>query len=361
MAAPDLYSLMAAIALGLRQYDKAKHYALLAKAAQLPQTPRQRYLLIQPWGCGLWGEIDHVLSQLALAEITGRIPVVHWGVRGAYPVPGVANAWEAYFEPVADVGLSDIEHDAQSFFPSWWQRDTIRVTSVEAEEGARLRMSSLYFLGADEDVVVANAHARMLDILPWAPEGHWLASASAQQAYETLFARYIRLVSPLKKRVDEAAATLGPRPVLAIHFRAQTAEKLAESHQRTWLEPEDYFPGVDSFLHANPTGSLFLLTDLERCVDIFAARYGTRLQTIGVTRLAHESEIEIRFKADVDLRAAAEEVIVDAYVAARCDAFVGDGISGVSCAIGYMKHWAPGTFFLLRPSVIMAMGRIQPF
>ena len=325
------------------------------------QAQNRRYLLIQPWGCGFWGEIDHVLSQLALAEITGRIPVVHWGARGAYPVPNMANAWEAYFEPVAGVGLSVVERDARSFYPPWWRRETIGVTSLEVEGGAHLRMSSLYFLGANEDVVVANAHSRMLDILPWAPEGHWLASASAQSAYEILFSRYIRLLPHLKRRIDEAAATLGQRPVLAVHFRAQTTEKLVEGYQRAGLEPEDYFPGVDSFLHANPTGSLFLLTDLERCVDIFRARYGQRLRTVSATRLAHESEIEIRFKAGVDLKAAAEEVIVDAYVAARCDAFVGDGISGVSCAIGYLKHWAPGTFFLLRPSVILEAGRIQPF
>jgi hypothetical protein len=34
-----------------------------------------------------------------------------------------------------------------------------------------------------------------------------------------------------------------------------------------------------------------------------------------------------------------EEVLVDALLAARCESFLGNGLSNVSCAVGQMKKW----------------------
>jgi hypothetical protein len=355
----EVYALLGAVALGLGRYDKAMDYTALAEAARPKDRPaRRRYIVIQPWGCGFWGEIDHVLGQLAVAEITGRTPVVHWGGQGVYPAPGHDNAWEAYFEPVSDVHLDDIRRVPHSYYPGWWEANNVATTSVEVQRGSG-RMSSLYALSAGEDVVVADCHNRMLDILAWAPAGHWLATGSARQAYEALFAKYIRLRPHLRSRVDEAVARLGPGPIIAVHYRAQSKGKIFESGQADGLEPSDYYSAIDLFLRNNPSGTIFLLTDLKGGVDAFAARYGARLRILPAHRLDDASEADLRWKAGTDLRMAAEEVIIDAYVAARCDAFVGDGASGVSCAIGYLKQWAPETFVLLRDNVFLQPGRIH--
>ncbi|MBM3532190.1 MAG: hypothetical protein FJX60_04040 [Alphaproteobacteria bacterium] len=359
---PEVYALLGAIALGLGQYGQAKRYVELAQAGTSPPDPaRRRYLAIHPWGCGLWGEIDHVIAQLAVAEITGRVPIVHWGNNGVYPAPGLNNAWEAYFEPVSDVSLGDVKATARSYFPPWWNRDTIATTSVEARDPNRRRISSLYFFHAAEDVVVADCHNRLMDILPWAPESHWLAAVSPHAAYETLFAKYIRLAPRLGRRVDEIVAQLGAGPILAVHYRAQSPGKLLETTQNRGLEPLDYFPAVDAFLSYSPTGKVFLLTDLTRCVEEFAARYGDRLRTLPAHRLVDAREADIGFRPGIDLKAVADEVIVDAYVALRCDEFIGDGASGVSCSIGYMKKWPNGAFRLMRESIILEPGRIQLF
>jgi hypothetical protein len=45
------------------------------------------------------------------------------------------------------------------------------------------------------------------------------------------------------------------------------------------------------------------------------------------------------------------EVLLDAVLAARADAFVGDGASNVSCSIAYLKKWPAGRLTLLRRNV----------
>ncbi|MSP49855.1 MAG: hypothetical protein EXQ95_11095 [Alphaproteobacteria bacterium] len=363
LASPELHGLMASIALGLEQYEAAKTYigrAASRKAAG-GTTAKPRYHVIQPWGCGFWGEVDHAIGQLAFAEIAGRIPIVHWGRHGTYPAPGYDNAWDAYFLPVSSARIDDLARGDLTFFPGRWRADALRTTSVEAGRAYADRTSSLHALSAEEDVTVADCHNRLLDILPWAPAGHWLAGGTGEDAYRGLFAKYLRPTPEIASEVDHLATTvLVRRPMLGVHFRAQSTSKDVESLERAWLDFDHYLPIIDRFVSDQPAGGIFLLTDLTRCAATLGERYGPRLRLLEATRLAHEGEIEVRVKPGVDLHAAAREVILDAYLATRCDFFLGDGASGVSCAVGFLKPWAPGTLQLLRANVALAPGRIQP-
>ena len=47
-----------------------------------------------------------------------------------------------------------------------------------------------------------------------------------------------------------------------------------------------------------------------------------------------------------------EQVILDAWLAARCDFFLGNGGSNVSVGIRHLKDWRPGTFFLIGPDFL---------
>jgi hypothetical protein len=358
----ELNGLMASIALGLGQFDRARIYLDAAAALALANfVQKQRYLVIQPWGCGFWGEVDHVLCQLAVAEITGRIPIVHWGARGTYAATGRDNSWEAYFQPVSSVRLDDLRGCETPIFPAYWaSTDDIRLTSVERGRPHDRRTSALYALSASEEIVVVDGYSRMHDVVPWAPPEHWIASTPVEEIYRRLCAAHLRLVPELAGEVDRLSASiLSRRPVLGVHFRAQTASKDNESFEHRWLSWQDYFPTVDHFIETTPAGAVFLLTDLRPCLEDFRARYGTRLLSLKAQRLDRPDQIEVRLKADADVEAAARQVILDVYLASRCDAFLGDGASGVSCAVGHLKKWPPGTFHLLRANVALTPGRIQ--
>src|SRR5258708_1037001 len=75
-----VFALMASIAIALGRFEQAQDYLRCAREqAPAPEANRLRYLLIQPWGCGFWGEVLNTLQQIAFAEIEGRIPIVWWG------------------------------------------------------------------------------------------------------------------------------------------------------------------------------------------------------------------------------------------------------------------------------------------
>src|SRR5262245_6993052 len=59
----------------------AKDNLSIVRCAPMRATPPEgeRFLVIEAWGSGFWSDLCHVLGCLLLAEITGRIPVTHWG------------------------------------------------------------------------------------------------------------------------------------------------------------------------------------------------------------------------------------------------------------------------------------------
>jgi hypothetical protein len=234
---------------------------------------------------------------------------------------------------------------------------------LENEGGLPLRRtSSLLLLAASESVAVVDCHNRLADILPWAPQGHPLAILGLAGAYRSLYRRYIRLTPALRETVDQQAATiLQRRPVLAVHYRAQSAIKTHESVEGSVVSPGDYVAPIDRFLADYPRGSVFLLTDVAPVATAFKARYGERLVMLPARRLSRDDKVDLAFEDDIDGYQLATEVITDTYVAAACDAFLGDGASNVSCMVELIKDWAPGTHHLLRANMLFDRGKIQPF
>lgn len=363
LATPDLYRLLGAIASEFGQYDQA--ISCLTEAKRLrgftPSSTAPRYLVIQPWGCGFWGEVDHALAQFAIAEITGRQPIVYWGDDCIYAYPGLINAWEGYFRPVSDVVFADVRKPGLSYFPKRWNVNNLHLTSAGRNLPPKQRLSSLVALDADENVVVADCHNRLLDILPWAPFDHWLAKLSAEAAYRELARKYLRLTEALENEIDRLCALIFQRrPVMAVHYRTQSREKDQESAEGIHLSVKDYFPQIDQFLLEHPQGSIFLLTDFMPAVQAMLQRYAPRVFTLSTHRLDREEDIEVTFQP-LDRSVLAREVIIDVYIAARCDFFLGDGASGVSCSVGHLKEWPTGSFRLLRENVVLMPGRVQPF
>ena len=56
-----------------------------------------KFMLIREIGMGLWNEIHHVLTQLIIAEIMHRVPVIYWGKGSLYAPADGSNAFEQFF------------------------------------------------------------------------------------------------------------------------------------------------------------------------------------------------------------------------------------------------------------------------
>ncbi|MBI1778553.1 MAG: hypothetical protein HYR63_24705 [Proteobacteria bacterium] len=316
------------------------------------------YLVIRAWGYGFWGEVNHVAVQLALAEIMGREPFVYWGSECRYGVPGIGNAWELYFEPVSTATAADLTGRGLSYFPARWHAQNLWSSAMrpmlQPLQTNPHGLSGLASLNRPEAVAVSDHYNEMVEVLAWAATAHPLADLTLEAVYRHVFDRYIRLQPALRERIDRLSQRLfGRRPVLAVHYRAQHRFKVMESLERRSLTFEDYSLAIDRFLAVNAGGSVFLLCDDAQATAAFAARYGERMIILDRIRLSRADEVDIGLDRSLDGRRLAEEVLEDAYLAAACDAFVGDGASGVSCGIVNLKAWTPGSVTLLRRNVFL--------
>ena len=321
-----------------------------------PAAPDPAYLLIRGWGAGFWADVGHVALQTILAEGLGRKPVVYWGRESRYYQPGAGNAWDLYFEPMSSANMAEVSVTGLSYFPAKWNAANLRTPRLNKDAGDGSRVSSLYFLNRPENVLVSDYYTEPDDILPWLPTWRGVDGEAALGAF---YRSRLRLKPPLAMPLDSMERQLlKDRPMLAVHFRTQSSIKALEAADRDSVSIEAYFPVIDRHLDANPGGGIFAITDFAPAYAALKERYGVRVTSRSVARLTAVDQLSLEWQTHIDGRRLAIEVIFDTYLAARCDAFLGDGASGVSNAVCRLKAWPEGTVTLFRRSGV-PLGHIR--
>ncbi len=319
-----------------------------APAAQaLTQPAADKFLLIKAWGFGFWSDLDHVAGELLLAELTGRTPIIHWGSNSLFRDADTDNAFTSFFQPVSSHTLADLEHDGLSFYPPKWTAKNLRQEDLHKWDGDGARLSGLYALRRPDNVVVSDFHTKVNDLIPWIPQGHPLHGLDRNKLYRHLFTKYLRLQPHLQAHIDQQAqATLAGRHWLAVHVRG--SDKVREMSHLEAVN-QAYWSSIDQILMVNPVLNIFLLTDSEQVVTQFKARYGDKVLTLDAQRSSDQTGVHYAGHSGTVL---GEQVILDAWLAARCDFFLGNGGSNVSVGIRHLKDWQPGTFFLIGPDFL---------
>ncbi|WP_372521452.1 hypothetical protein [Sulfuricaulis sp.] len=307
-----------------------------------------KFLLIKSWGYGLWSDMDHVLGQLLLAEMTGRTPVVHWGSNSLYRNEDCDNAFESFFEPVSNVTIRDIAGQGRTCYPPKWSDQNLFDNDVNKWDGPFSRMSGLYFLNREENIVVSDFHTYVADLVPWIPSGHPLYGLEPQEIYRRFFSSYIKPTSDIYLEIEEFwNRTLRDRNGVAVHVRG--SDKIIE---RPKLHETNitYYSLIDEYLQGHPDAFVFVLTDSVGTLDEFKHRYAGRLVFTDCTRSG--SDQGVHHQDHRDKRRTGIEVIRDAYLAARCDRFIGNGYSNVSTSILHMKHWGSSEYHLMGKNML---------
>ncbi|ACH40733.1 TPR domain protein [Citrifermentans bemidjiense Bem] len=307
-----------------------------------PPERGERFLLIKAWGYGFWSDVNMLLGQCLLAEITGRVPVVHWGGNSLFSDDPGKNAFLSFFLPFNGTGIGELAARARSFYPPKWNRENLLLDELNKEEGPWSRFSSLYALERGEEVVVGDFHYGVNDLIPWIPPEHPLYGLDQDALCLQLYRRYLRPKPELEQRAEAFFnREFSGRPVLALHVRG--GDKGGEDpglHRLNAL----YHPRIERFLSEEREGRLFLLTDDEKLLSSYRERYGDRLSHTVSTRTG--SSLGVHYQEQADRRALGEEVLVDALIASRCHLFLGNGFSNVSLAVAQMKQWEPGSCVL---------------
>jgi hypothetical protein len=315
------------------------------QALQRPDG-RKRFLLIKAWGYGFCSDLDHVLGCLLLAEMTGRIPIVHWGAGSRFRDEPDDNAWPRFFEPVSKYTLADIVGKRMSWFPPKWNDGNIHDAEVNRMVGPYSRMGGILFFNRREDVAVSDMHIPVYELLPWLRQGAPLSGKEPDQVFRYLVKKYLKPLPSITAQVDGFAAKHFTGPIIAAHVRG--SDKLVED--ALLKEKNQETPAViEKFLADKPAGRVFLLTDDEKVKAEYTARFGDRMIITGALRTStakglHYTEQSSRSRLGV-------EVMVDMYLAARCDAFVGVGSSNVAATIEHLKDWPPGSLTILSRSI----------
>lgn len=354
------HQMLAIIAAELGLFDHSERHMAAARRLAAPAGGRPRYLLIRAWGAGFWADVQHTIHGLVLAEATGRIPIVFWGRESRYRRAKVEDAWRLYFEPVSALTIADAERDGLSIFPPKWTRSNLREARVNKDQGEWSSLSGLYLLNRSEDLAVFDFYTELDDIAPWLAPGHPLAAADVEPKMGRLFRRHLRLRPEFIAELDRLAAViLRRRPTIAMHYRTQSLIKITESADRRGLGPDRYVEVIDRYLQREPEAGIHLLTDFAPAVQYFQERYGDRVTMLDVARVATVDEKTLELLPQHDGVMLGQQVILDTYLALRCDAFIGDGASGVSLAVTRLKDWPSGTATLFRPGQATLPGRVR--
>jgi hypothetical protein len=324
----------------LAELESALH-ALPATRASSGLEPK--YLLIKTWGYGFWSDIRHFVAALLLAEMTRRIPVVHWGSGCRYSDDLETDAFRTFFKPLNDMTIHDIEALNATCFPSKWTQETIHDDRFDQWSGPGARQSGLYLLNRPEPVVVIDFFTQVFELTSWLNPDHWLAGASSLEAFSRLYRKYFTLRPEIQAEIDAFTHVhFDNQPTLAVHVR--NADKAAENTNFD-ADIAQIMPVVDDYLKRDDALRIFLLTDTAQAVAAYRERYGERVFFTDSERA--DGEVGIHVKAAESRRRLGVEVIKDTYMAAACDYFVGLGYSNVPAMVSALKDWPPENIRLI--------------
>lgn len=364
---PDCWNMIGVIAAGIGLFDQATQAfrraleidpALEKAAGNLKQieaaTPPPRrpaddpgFLIIKAWGQGFWSDVDHVLGQLLIAEMTGRAPIVHWGSNSRFRDAGTAEAFGLYFEPLSRYRLEDVrDRSDEAFWPPKWSARNLDAGAYQQTEGPWSRLTALRSLARPEEIVVSDFYTGISTLAGWIPPEHPLSGMTLPTLYRYLCGKYLHALPDIRGRVDEFYAALfkGER-VLAVHARG--TDKIAENPDLGTLNGQ-LLQEAGTWADKAGASRVFLLSDSSELLTAFRDMFGPRLITLDVQR--SESGQSLHFQARNGY-ALGLEVMADTYLAARADWFLGNGDSNVSAMIEHLRDWPEGRFRLLRPSV----------
>lgn len=369
---PDALTLLGLIAIKVHMYDFAiinlKKAASLnkknsltrkylktarnfSKSENLKKTTEQpRYLLIKAWGHGFWSDIDHVLGQLLLAELTGRIPIVHWGENSRFSDSGSNNAFEDFFQPVSNAQLNDLKKETHTYYPPKWMCNNLTIATLNQWDGDYSRVAALYLLNRKETVVVSDFHTPVKDLLPWIRANHPLFEMERQAIYRYLYSKYIKLQPEINSEIEAFYQQhMKDKLMLGIHVRR--SDKVVESSPAALQEIEKQCQErIDRHLSQSHNTQLFLLTDSISVLDIYKDRYKDRINYIDCMRT--DGDTGVHFLNNPSKKKIGIDVIKDVYLAAKCDYFIGNARSNVSTSILHLKDWSSDKINLYGDNVL---------
>jgi hypothetical protein len=332
---------------GLRLFKKLQFsYTGLSSAISglRNRNAGDRFLVIKTWEAGFWSDISHVLGSLLLAEITDRIPVIHWGKFCLYSDGSSQDSFRNYFQPASNLSLTDLLKLTQAtFFPPKWTRENLTEDGIGKLRGKWARLGTPHFLNRPENIAVVDFYIGVIYVAPWIPRHHAMHGKSVEDIYAYLVEKYLRVQPAIRDKCDAFFDQhLSGGPFIAVHMRG--SDKIIEE-----TNLHDTNATIrDAVAAMPPDYRILLLTDDEHHLAEMKSLYGERVVATECQRTV--TLVGTHYLPSVDPVMAGKEIVADVYLALRADQFIGSGGSNVSAMIALMRRWPPGNCVLIGES-----------
>lgn len=305
-------------------------------------SKHERFLLIRAWGSGFWSEMEHVSGSLQLAEMTHRIPVVFWGPESLYASenPLHRDSFTNFFNTLSDYRISDLEQPHFSYYPAKWHHGNLR----EAGDVDFSELDSIASLfDRQENVLVNRIHTH--HIFSQLTQEGFPEHLCNEEKHEAIYRTRFRLQPEITRAVDSFYKNrmAHRHPILGVHIRG--SDKVIEVPQLS--DYNDLYPDlIEEYLKVQPDACIYLMTDSEEILFTYKERYGNRIISTPSVRTSNEATA-VHFLPDYKGHDKGIDIVMDTYLALKCDHFIGAYYSNVSLAIKRLKKWPEGTLSLI--------------
>ncbi|AIQ14170.1 O-fucosyltransferase family protein [Paenibacillus durus] len=314
-----------------------------------------RFLLIKPWGYSIWADVDHVVGQLLIAEITDRTPIVYWGMDSLYSESVTKNSFELFFEPINEHMPHEAVRSDFTYYPPIWTSHTVLMEDPDKLKWEDRDLQDM--IATDANVLVSDVYYHVGAIAPWIPDRHPLFGKTPHQIYRYLFDKYIKIqpsiLDEAKQFVYENPQFRDEKPILGVHIRANG---LVSEIGQIYNINDYYHPNIWSFMSNFECRHLFLITDHYKFVRQFQKIYD-KYETLIVSESRkaffrgrihpNRSNYPNQRHKGIELIKDTSDIIKDTYLAVQCDYFIGNGYSSLSNTVLRMKDWPEKNIKLL--------------
>lgn len=306
-----------------------------------------RFLLIKSWGYSLWADIEHIMGQILAAELTGRTPVVHWGMESMYSASITTNAFELFFEPISAFTVNDVINPYFTYYPPVWNFSNILLEDPDKLKWQHRDIASM--MGSPANVVVSDVHYHVNSIIPYIMPGHYLYGKTPHQIYRYLYDKYLKPRPEIGKKImqfsDANPSFRDEKPIVAAHVRGNA---LVNEINQLYSANNYYAPNIWQFFNRYNSRHLLLLTDSNDIVreytklyafnDVLIVSDSKKIPFRGPVRQCNSNYPNKRRKG-AELIRDTLDILKDTYLAVQCDFFIGNGYSSLSNAVLRLKDW----------------------
>ena len=301
----------------------------------------EKFLIIKAWGHGFFSEVNHLASNLLLAELTQRTPICLWGSNCMFRHQDELNSVGNFFKDLQNQIPAEI-YECDDIYPGKWNKNNIHLENNQKHSGPESKITLQMLMNRSEKVVVSDFYSPVSSLIPWISEKSAYYGLSYEAIYDALYRKYLSPTHEITEFVENFSSQyLSGSNWVAVHMRG--TDKVFESPELAKVN-DQYHQFIAQIIKLNPAIKILLLTDSDVILRDMQGLYKDRVLATNFER--GSGNLGVHYVTNDSVRAG-KEVLIDALLATKADYFIGNIESNVSLAIKSFGSWNDGYIFML--------------